>query len=70
MTICVPPTYLAVPVLDISMNPDSLFVDYGGKRAKNASARLLDVDRDMLPGEARTSHFCDVLHKPQVPPHL
>ncbi|KXZ51865.1 hypothetical protein GPECTOR_11g301 [Gonium pectorale] len=37
-------------VLDIAMNPDSLFLSYGdGRRTKNASARKLDVDADMKP---------------------
>ncbi|GIL79021.1 hypothetical protein Vretimale_70 [Volvox reticuliferus] len=37
-------------VLDIAMNPDSLFLSYGdGRRTKNASARKLDVDMDMRP---------------------
>ncbi|GIL63797.1 hypothetical protein Vafri_17796 [Volvox africanus] len=37
-------------VLDIAMNPDSLFLSYGdGRRTKNASARKLDVDTDMRP---------------------
>ncbi|GFR42696.1 hypothetical protein Agub_g3618, partial [Astrephomene gubernaculifera] len=37
-------------VLDIAMNPDSLFLSYGdGRRTKNASARKLDVDADMRP---------------------
>ncbi|EFJ42454.1 hypothetical protein VOLCADRAFT_97478 [Volvox carteri f. nagariensis] len=37
-------------VLDVAMNPDSLFLSYGdGRRTKNASARKLDVDADMRP---------------------
>ncbi|PNH11459.1 hypothetical protein TSOC_001684 [Tetrabaena socialis] len=37
-------------VLDIAMNPDSLFLSYGdGRRTKNASARKLDVDADIKP---------------------
>eukprot|EP00877_Chromochloris_zofingiensis_P002313 jgi/Chrzof1/12082/Cz06g20210.t1 len=37
-------------VLDIAMNPNSLFVQYNdAKRSKNANARPLDVDKDMQP---------------------
>lgn len=37
-------------VLDIAMNPNSLFVQYNdAKRSRNASARELSVDADMAP---------------------
>lgn len=37
-------------VLDIAMNPDSLFVQYNdAKRSRNASARPLSVEQDMQP---------------------
>lgn len=37
-------------VLDIAMNPNSLFVQYNdAKRSRNASARELSVDDDMQP---------------------
>ncbi|MEW5302561.1 MAG: hypothetical protein WDW38_002292 [Sanguina aurantia] len=37
-------------ILDVAMNPNSLFVSFSdGKRARNASARLLDVEADMRP---------------------
>eukprot|EP00879_Flechtneria_rotunda_P011513 GHRR01012026.1.p1 GENE.GHRR01012026.1~~GHRR01012026.1.p1 ORF type:complete len:160 (+),score=40.37 GHRR01012026.1:413-892(+) len=37
-------------ILDIAMNPNSLFVQYNdAKRSKNASARPLDVQQDMQP---------------------
>ncbi|KAG2490606.1 hypothetical protein HYH03_010998 [Edaphochlamys debaryana] len=37
-------------VLDIAMNPNSLFLSYGdGRRTRNASARTLDVDADIRP---------------------
>ncbi|KAF5836757.1 hypothetical protein DUNSADRAFT_5447 [Dunaliella salina] len=37
-------------ILDVAMNPGSMFADYrSGKRATNASARLLSVQDDMEP---------------------
>eukprot|EP00197_Chlamydomonas_leiostraca_P003614 CAMPEP_0202859796 /NCGR_PEP_ID=MMETSP1391-20130828/1765_1 /ASSEMBLY_ACC=CAM_ASM_000867 /TAXON_ID=1034604 /ORGANISM="Chlamydomonas leiostraca, Strain SAG 11-49" /LENGTH=178 /DNA_ID=CAMNT_0049538879 /DNA_START=187 /DNA_END=723 /DNA_ORIENTATION=- len=37
-------------ILDIAMNPNSMFIDHSlRKGGKNVSARLLDVDKDMMP---------------------
>lgn len=36
-------------VLDVAMNPNSLFVDYNERKWKNSSARSLSVEADMKP---------------------
>lgn len=55
-------------VLDIAMNPNSLFLSYGdGRRTRNASARKLDVDADMRPVvEFMRMHGVSVADVPKV----